>query len=146
MQLLYCPSSKIKSLAGIGELSALLYADFSKNSIGSLAALAGLNQLKKIQLADNPLKSVRQLKSLPALKEAYLPSMPDVACLDIYRVVKNIKSNYTSIKCYGPKQNGVVTLSSGSSDSKKSSRSNELTASQQQELFEYEREQRYRNK
>jgi hypothetical protein len=40
----------------------------------------------------------------------------------------------------------VVTLSSGSSDSKKSSRSNELTASQQQELFEYEREQRYRNK
>lgn len=150
LQLLYCPGSEIKSLAGIGELSALRYADFSKNNIQSLAALTGLKQLKNIQLADNPLKSVRQLKSLPSLKEAYLPNMPDVACMDIYRVVERIKSNYKSIKCYGPKQNGAVALRSGSSVSKKksksSSRSNELTASQQQELFEYEREQRYRNK
>ncbi len=112
LELLYCPGSKIKSLAGIGELSALRYADFSKNSIQSLAALADHKQLKNIQLADNPLKSVRVLKSLPGLEQVRLPNMPDVACLDIHRAIKSVKSNCKSIKCSGQRGNGVVTVSS----------------------------------
>ncbi|MFK8048291.1 MAG: hypothetical protein AB8B81_07660 [Halioglobus sp.] len=151
LELLYCPGSKIKSLDGIGELSALRFVDLSKNNIKSLAALTNLKQLKNIRLADNPLGSVRALKSMPALKEVSLPNMPDVACTDIRAAVKSLKSNYKTIKCYGQRENRVVTLNSGSSVSKKKSKkssgsSTELTASEQRELFEYEREQRYRNK
>ena len=151
LELIYCPGSKINSLAGIEELSALRFADFSKNNIQSLAPLANLKQLKNIQLTDNPLKSVSVLKSMPALKEVFLPNMPEVACMDIYRAVQGLKSNYKSIKCSGQRENGLVTSGSGSSVSKRKSKSTstdstKLTSSQQQELFEYEREQRYRNK
>lgn len=150
LTMLYCPGSKIQSLRGIEQLSALRFADLSKNNIQSLAALAGHKQLKNIQLGDNPLRSVKALKSMPALEQVRLPQMPEVACLDIYRSVKSIKSNYKSIQCSGERENGVATLSTRSSGvkskGKKAPRSNELTASEQRELFEYEREQRYSNK
>lgn len=148
LELLYCPGSKIKSLAGIGELSALRFADFSKNNIKTLAAMTNLKQLTNVNLRDNPLASVRMLKSMSALKQVSLPNMPEVACMDIFRAVKSLKSNYKTIKCSGHRKDGVVTLNSSSSGKKKRSTrsSTELSASEQRELLEYERERRYRNK
>lgn len=145
LKMLYCPGAKIGTISGIDELENLTYIDLSKNSVRSLGPLRDHKNLKSLHIGNNPLGGIDIVESLPALRELYLPNLPDLPCVDIGRLVEGIKSNFKSIQCEGPRTEEVLGLESFEDhDLDESDAYDELTDAQQQELLEYEREARHR--
>ncbi|MEP5765682.1 MAG: hypothetical protein ABJ308_13895 [Halieaceae bacterium] len=148
LQLLYCRGNEVSTLIGIKALSKLRYIDISKNDVASLDPLAEHPNLKTLHVAQNPLINIRVVRTLPALKEIYLPNLPDQSCADIERLLKGVKSNFKAIDCAG-KEDGKsknLAVKADTNDWSNPREEKGLTDRQHQELLEYERNMRYQER
>jgi Leucine-rich repeat (LRR) protein len=146
LTLLYCSGSGIRDLSGIKALSGLTFLDIGGNQITSLAPLAGHTRLERLRLQNNPLVGIKEVSTLPSLTNIYLPNLPAQNCADLEDMLAHIKSNVSTISCRGRKEKTSYTRTSRpktSTQQKRDSNPHELTKSQNEELLEYERNQRY---
>lgn len=145
LEMLYCRGDQISSIAGIGQLANLKYLDLSSNNIHSLSPLRNHPNLKSLHVSENPLQDIAAVKSLGSLTELYLPDMPGLPCRDLDDLSKGIKGNARSIQCAGAREGNKPQPGSQHVAAPRTARgtsSDRLTAAQQQELLEYERETR----
>jgi len=151
---LYCPSSNITSLAGLGQLDRLAYLDLSGNRIESLGPLRDHPALQRLQLPRNPIGDIEVAASLPQLQQIELPDLPGERCTDVESMFSLVKSNAGRIKCAGRKAAGQALPSmasvTGYNKSRQEEKNNQyqvrqLSAAEQEELLKYEQEIRNRN-
>lgn len=146
LEMLYCRGGQVSSIAGIGQLPNLKYLDLSSNGIHSLSPLRNHPNLKSLNVTENPLQDIAVISSLASLKELYLPNMPELPCSDLEGLPRGIKGNSRSIRCAGAREGKKAQLATqrdfAAPRSEGGSSTDRLTAAQQQELLEYEREMR----
>jgi Leucine-rich repeat (LRR) protein len=146
LTLLYCPRSGIRDLSGIKALSGLTFLDIASNQITSLGPLAGHTKLERLRVQANPLVDIKVVSTLPSLNNIYLPDLREQNCADLEVMLANIKSNVSAISCRGRKEKSSDRRTSRpatSSRQERDSNPHKLTKSENEELLEYERNQRY---